>query len=104
MREKTFNKLAVVLILSLMLLFASAGVLGQSLKNYKGEIIYKEQPKNDVKATSYTYEDKGGNIYSVYVTSKKKFFIYKVSKKTGKYYKYYLPEKYQEKLRESYGY
>lgn len=46
-----------------MLLFASAGALGQSLKNYKGEIVYKEQPKNDVKATSYKYEDKNGTLY-----------------------------------------
>lgn len=42
--------------------------------------------------TQYTYTDSKGNVYPVYLSSKGKAFIKKVSKKTGKEYKQYLPE------------
>ena len=42
--------------------------------------------------TAYTYVDSKGTSYSVYLSSTGKAFIKKVSKKTGKEYKCYLPE------------
>ena len=42
--------------------------------------------------TSYTYEDSKGNKHSVYLSSTGKAFIKKISKKTGKEYKQYLPD------------
>lgn len=42
--------------------------------------------------TQYTYTDSKGNVYPVYLSSKGKAFIKKVSKKTDKEYKQYLPE------------
>ena len=42
--------------------------------------------------TQYTYSDSKGNTYPVYLSGTGKAFIKKVSKKTGKEYKQYLPE------------
>jgi hypothetical protein len=42
--------------------------------------------------TQYTYKDSKGNVYPVYLSASGKAFIKKVSKKTGKEYKQYLPE------------
>ena len=42
--------------------------------------------------TKYTYTDSKGNVYPVYLSSTGKAFIKRVSKKTGKEYKQYMPE------------
>ena len=42
--------------------------------------------------TQYTYTDSKGNVYPIYLSSTGKAFIKKVSKKSGKEYKQYLPE------------
>lgn len=41
--------------------------------------------------TQFIYEDNKGNKYPVYLSAKGKAFIKKVSKKTGKEYKQYMP-------------
>ena len=42
--------------------------------------------------TKYTYTDSKGNTYPVWLSSSGKAFIKKVSKKTGKEYRQYVPE------------
>jgi hypothetical protein len=42
--------------------------------------------------TQYIFKDSKGNTYPVYLSSTGKAFIKKVSKKTGKEYKQYMPE------------
>ena len=42
--------------------------------------------------TQYTYTDSKGVVYPVWLSSTGKAFIKKVSKKTGKEYKQYVPE------------
>lgn len=42
--------------------------------------------------TEFTYVDSKGTVYPVYLSSTGKAFVKKVSKKTGKEYKCYLPE------------
>ena len=49
--------------------------------------------------TKYTWQDKDGNIYPIYITKKCACYVIKVSKKTGKEYKYYLPKDIQETIR-----
>lgn len=49
--------------------------------------------------TKYTWEDKEGNKYPIYITKKCACYIIKVSKKTDKEYKYYLPKDIQETIR-----
>lgn len=50
--------------------------------------------------TDYTWETKDGKEYNIYVTSKEIFFINKISSKTNKPYRYYLPKEAQESLKE----
>lgn len=49
--------------------------------------------------TKYTWEDKEGNKYPIFVTKKGACYVKKVSKKTGKEYKYYLPKDIQETIK-----
>lgn len=54
--------------------------------------------------TKYTWEDKEGNKYPIYITKKGTCYVLRVSKKTGKEYKYYLPKDIQETIKkELYG-
>lgn len=54
--------------------------------------------------TKYTWEDKEGNKYPIYITKKGACYVLRVSKKTGKEYKYYLPKDIQETIKkELYG-
>ena len=47
--------------------------------------------KNDTK-TQYTYKASDGKVYPIYLSKNGKAFIVRVSKKTGREYKQYLPE------------
>ena len=49
--------------------------------------------------TKYTWEDKEGNKYPIYITKKGACYILRTSKKTGKEYKYYLPKDIQETIK-----
>ena len=49
--------------------------------------------------TKYTWEDKEGNKYPIYVTKKGACYILRTSKKTSKEYKYYLPKDVQETIK-----
>lgn len=42
--------------------------------------------------TYYTYTDKDGKVYTIYRSKKGSYYIKKVSKKTGKEYRQYLPK------------
>lgn len=42
--------------------------------------------------TKYTYEDKKGQVYPVYLSKGGKAFVWRKSQKTGKDYRQYIPE------------
>lgn len=42
--------------------------------------------------TQYVFKAKDGKEYPIYISKQGKAFIWRVSKKTGKQYKQYLPE------------
>ena len=48
------------------------------------------------KETGVYYQDKDGIKYIIYVSPKGSLYIKKISKKTGKEYKYYLPKDIQK--------
>ena len=50
--------------------------------------------------TKYTWEDKQGNKYPIYITKKGACYVLRTSKKTGKEYKYYLPKDIQETIKQ----
>lgn len=49
--------------------------------------------------TEYTWEDKKGVKYPIFISKKGACYIKKVSSKTGKEYKQYLPKEIQETIR-----
>lgn len=50
--------------------------------------------------TKYTWQDKEGNKYPIFITKKKDTcYVKRISKKTGKEYKYYLPKNIQETIK-----
>lgn len=61
----------------------------------KGKTFIEQQTdstKSNATKTEYTYQDKKGNVYPIYLSSRGKAFILMTSKKTGKEYRKYLPE------------
>ena len=77
-----------IIIAVIMLLSCNVGVQAQSVER-KGNNF--TQVSKETK-TQYTYTDSKGNVYPVYLSSTGKAFVKKVSKKTGKEYKQYLPD------------
>lgn len=57
---------------------------------------------NDTK-TKFTWEDKEGNKYPIFITKKGTCYILKVNKKTNKGYKYYLPKETQVQIKQELG-
>lgn len=51
------------------------------------------------KKTEYTWEDKKGKKYPIFVSKKGACYIKRISSKTGKEYKQYLPKEVQESIR-----
>lgn len=72
-------------------LFCAYGTKAQNVIR-KGTVFEQTSNKTEATKTQYTYKDKDGNIYPIYLSSKGKAFIIKKSKKTGKEYRQYLPE------------
>lgn len=48
--------------------------------------------------TGYTWEDNKGNKYPIFISKKGACYIKKISLKTGKEYKQYLPKEIQETI------
>ena len=85
-----------LLIAAIMLLSLNVGVQAQSVER-KGNNFTQVSNKGGKSGgketkTQYTYTDSKGVVYPIYLSSTGKAFIKKVSKKTGKEYRQYLPE------------
>ena len=83
-----------IFIAAIMLLGLTVGVQAQSVQRQGNNFTQVSNPKTSGKETKteFTYTDSKGNIYPVYLSASGKAFIKRVSKKTGKEYKMYLPE------------
>ena len=69
-----------------------------------GDIFKVEQTtKPGATKTKYTWEDKQGNKYPIFITERGACYILKISKKTGKEYKYYLPKEIQAQIKQEMG-
>lgn len=85
-----------IIIAAIMLLSWNVGVQAQSVER-KGNNFTQVSNKGGKSSgketkTQYTYTDSKGNVYPVFLSSTGKAFIKKISKKTGKEYKQYLPD------------
>lgn len=62
-----------------------------------------EQVSNQDTLTSYTWKDKDGTIYPIYLSQKNRCYIKRISKKSGKEYKYYLPKEIENQILIEFG-
>ena len=86
-----------IIIAAIMLFSLNVGVQAQSVVksgNTFTQVSNNKGGKSSGKETKtqYIYKDSKGNVYPVYLSASGKAFIKKVSKKTGKEYKQYVPE------------
>lgn len=81
-------------IIIMMALIFSIGASAQSVKKEGNTFVQVtvQKEKQQPTKTKYTFKAKDGKEYPIYVSNKGKAFIVKVSKKTGKEYRQYLPE------------
>ena len=88
------KKIILCVLLSLICATVSAEVKREG-NNFKVE----QTTKSDTK-TQYTWEDKDGNIYPIFITKNGACYVIRTSKKTNKEYKYYLPKDIQETIKQ----
>ncbi len=88
-------KYIISLLIMLTLSMSSFAEVKREGNNFKVEQTSKA---SDTK-TKYTWEDKEGNKYPIFITKKGACYVLRTSKKTGKEYKYYLPKDIQETIK-----
>ena len=83
-----------IIIAAIMLFSLSMNIQAQSVQKQGNNFTQVSNKKSSGKETKtqYTYTDSKGVVYPVWLSSTGKAFIKKVSKKTGKEYRQYLPE------------
>lgn len=93
------KKLILCMLLALFCITANAEV------KREGDTFKVEQSSRTSQGekTKYTWEDKEGNKYPIYITKKGACYILQTSKKTGKEYKYYLPKEIQSQIKQEMG-
>lgn len=68
-----------------------------------GDTFKVEKAISEDTKTKYTWEDEEGNKYPIFITAKGVCYIFKISKKTNKVYKRYLPKDIQEQIKKEYN-
>lgn len=96
---KRSTRILGIIVLILGLLTISIGLKAQNVVLQK-KVFVQQSSTGDSTKTDYEYQDKDGNKYVIYLSSKGKAYVWMKSKKTGKLYKRYLP-KVTEMLKEA---
>lgn len=93
------KKLILCMLLALFCITANAEV------KREGDTFKVEQSSRTSQGekTKYTWEDKEGNKYPIYITKRGACYVLRTSKKTGKEYKYYLPKDIQAQIKQELG-
>ena len=85
-----------IILAAIMLFSLNVGVQAQKVTREGSNFTQVSNPKaksaSKETKTSFTYTDNKGIVYPVFLSSTGKAFIKKVSKKTGKEYRMYVPE------------
>lgn len=83
-----------LLVLLLLALMCCIDAACQNVERQGNTFVQKKSKKETgaFTKTSYVYIDARGNSYPVYLSSLGKAYIVRVSKRTGKEYKQYVPE------------
>lgn len=82
----------------LIALFSIASYSQDVVKEGKTFKVQTTQTTSD-QQTGYTWEDKKGVKYPIFISKKGACYIKRISSKTGKEYKQYLPKEIQETIR-----
>jgi hypothetical protein len=89
------SKFVMICIIAMTMFFMFSMTCGAQnvVQNGKTFIVQESDSSSKGKATKteYTYQDKTGT-YPIYLSANGSAFIFKVSKKSGKEYRKYLPE------------
>lgn len=88
-----------IIIVALLALFAFIGAKGE---NFKAPVKNKAKVEYTDTTTSHTYEIQDIK-YPVFKSKSGAYYIYKVSRKSGKEYKYYLPKEIQIAMGRTYN-
>lgn len=91
------------LIILVMLIMGMAGTTCVAEVVRTGNTFSVEQTAQADVQTPYTWKSKDGKTYPIYITKKGACYIKRVSKKTGKEYKYYLPKETQAQIKKELG-
>lgn len=87
--------LAIIIGMTLAFLF-QLSTFSQNVKRIGNTFVEQcdssKTKRSEAKKINMTYIDKDGKSYDIYLSSNNRAFIKKVSKKTGKEYRKYLPE------------
>ena len=90
-----------LIILTVLIIGAVGTTYAEVVRN--GNTFSVEQTSQADVQTPYTWKDKDGKIYPIYITKKGACYIKRISKKTGKEYKYYLPKETQAQIKQELG-
>lgn len=82
------------IIIVLLLAFASWSATAETFKAPQSRIEHTDS------TTSHQYEIKG-EVYPIFKSKRGRLYIWRVSKKTNKPYKYYIPKDIEEKIKQS---
>lgn len=91
------RKIFILLFTMLCLTTASYAQKVKQEGNIFSAVSVKKTAKDSTK-TIYTWKDNKGNTYPIYLTANGAAYIPRVSKKTGKYYRQYLPKEIKETI------
>lgn len=95
-------KLTIILSILILGLVIGTPVCMAKIKRENNKFKAEETTKSSAYITDYSWETRDKKEYKVYLNSKGKFYIMKVSSKTDKEYIYYLPKEAQEELKKAF--
>lgn len=90
-----------VIITLIAMFFSNSNCFSQSELTRNGNTFKVEKTSSSYRKTTYTYIDSKNVSYTIYISKKGVYFVFKKSQKTGKEYKYYLPETHQKLIKEA---
>lgn len=93
-------KIIIALVLALTMVSVSYAGVVRDGNTFKSESVSTASQDTE---TKYEWQDKEGNKYPIYITKKGACYVKRISKKTGKEYKYYLPKDIQAEIQKELG-
>lgn len=85
------HRIVAIIVLLLGFLVLSLRTQAQNVE-LQGKTFVQQSTSGDSTATGYTYQDRDGNKYPIFLSARGKAYCWMTSKKTGKKYKRYLPK------------